>query len=148
PTCSWASARDRVMRTTVHNRDAQVLRYVNPGCRCRDIAVYVGQLEGNGVDPTVGAILAFGTHLHRFAIGGNHDVVKRVARPGTILGLVACYLLDNHVADADRITVVAYGRHEVRNVEGVIHVVGRPQYRSLAVGSDRWRFVVVDRHSK
>src|SRR5882672_5057509 len=90
----WASARHRVVRPTVNNRDAQVLRHVNRSRLRTDIPLRVSNLEGDGIYPTVGGIPAFGSYLHRLAISRNYDVVEGIAIIATILSFVTGYLLD------------------------------------------------------
>ena len=53
--------------------------------RPSDVPMRVSHLIGDGVHATVGGIPAFGTYLHRLAIGCDYDVVHGVAIASAIL---------------------------------------------------------------
>src|SRR6185436_1722783 len=89
------------------------------------IAGGINKPERKGVDAPVVVAGTFGTQLHRFAVGGNHNVIEGVAVTVPIFRLVTADLRDNHVVDAYRSTVIRYAGNKLRHAQRNVIMIRR-----------------------
>ena len=117
------------------------------GLRCR-VSGLVSDAEGDGVNPSVARSITFGAQLDRLAIGGDNDVVIRVAGVIAIFSLIARDLRDNNLAEVHgAVAVVGCTCHEITDIHRAVVMIRWRQRNGVAIQSNRRRGVVCDDNS-
>src|SRR5215831_1203850 len=137
---------------TIHNEMRPVIN-----CRTAVLALWYGHLrgrsaavpgrvahlKGNRVDASISAAVALGAQLHRFAVSRNDDVVYGVAITFTVLGLITGHPRNVNARETDgSITTVAGPGHQIRNLNGFVLMIRRPEVDGIAVQSNCGRRIV------
>jgi len=118
--------------------------------RRADVTEGVGDLEVDGVDTAITTVHALGAQLHGLAVGGNNDVIGRVAITiaRSILRLIAADAGNDDIVDDVTITVVGSTGDQIAHGQGAVAVVWRPQLKRPARERDRRPLRVVDGHAE